>query len=158
MINDSQQTRLYFAQSRAFLHTELNELISDRECTRLKNLLFNKAISISYWRSPLTPAIYTVKSLPEDWVATATSYIGSFIDSKIELLAEGKRSWIIAHESAHILLNSKITSISYEAHGPEFAGIYIWAVNFLFGRKWSNTLKREFRLMSIKSVHDLKER
>jgi hypothetical protein len=159
---DRQQIRLYTAQIDAFEATALHTKLGPVECTGLVNSLFTIARERTYWKSPVVPAVQFVDELSyEDTTgcaAMAVWYADSYEDARIEFKPTGRRAWIVAHEVAHILLQAGREHHRHmEGHGPEYAAVFIWSISALYGKKWSNRLKRAFANLHVESICSLQE-
>jgi hypothetical protein len=154
---DRQQQKLYDAQIEAFRGTPLHAALSTSECLGFNKTIFTRATVAGYWKGKGIPALTVVPSLGLN-AGMATWYRDSYEDARIELEPGGKRGWIVAHEAAHIILMAgRPEHVAFEIHGKEYAAVFIWAVSSLFGKKWSNRLKRAFAEARIESVCKLTE-
>ena len=160
---DPQCDRLYTAQLEAFKRTTLDSLLAESECTGLVASLFTIARARKYWKSPYTPATQFVADIGMNYGkwsfdAFAGWFTEEYTGSYIQFSPNGMRPWLVAHEAGHILLKAgRLAHHDLANHGPEFAAVFIWGISALFGKKWSNRLKRAFAEAHIESICSLQE-
>ena len=161
---DKQAALLYDAQWEAFCGSPLNEPLASSECVGMNNLLYTRARDKGYWHTPYIPPLRFVAEGTLGWIpqgpiaGMAWHWTNQVEPCYVQLAPEGKRGWVIAHEAAHlILLAGRPAHAHYEAHGKEYAAVFIWAVSALFGIKWSNRLKRAFAEARVEAVCSLQE-
>lgn len=159
---DRQKELLYQAQIEAFSTTTLHMRLNKAESAGMVQTLFNIARERTYWKSPLVPAVEFALTIEDDsaWgsAAQAMWYVDSYDGARITFTKTGQRPWIVVHEVCHILLQAgRRKHMDLEGHGPEYAAVFVWGIRTLFGKKWSNRLKREFVNLHVESISSLQE-
>lgn len=156
---DRQAWALYNAQFEAFVGTELHSYLTTTECIGFNRVIFDRARANNYWHAAYVPAIEVVQIMPDaSWAGCAFWNTDTVTGAYIHLKPEGRLGWVIAHEAAHILLKAgRTANAKYENHGKEYAAVFIWAISALFGKKWSNRLKRAFAAGHVEAACSLKE-
>lgn len=62
-----------------------------------------------------------------------------------------RNPWAILHEIAHELVAVRYRSVA--AHGPEFAGVFLWLVQTFLGKHQADLLREEFRTHRVRKTN-----